>query len=84
MKDLTLLVWMTQFGLSVAAPPICCIWASVWLKNRFQLGGWVVWVGTALGILLSIDGLRTSIRLMKKMSRRKNDTPPPLSFNDHE
>ncbi len=84
MKDLTLLIWLTQFGLSVACPPVVCILLSVWLKNRFDLGSWVIWVGTVVGILFAIDGLRTSLRLMQKMSRRKKEDPPPLSFNDHD
>ena len=42
------LVWVTQLGLSVAAPPVLCIFAAVWLRGRFELGGWVVALGVAL------------------------------------
>jgi hypothetical protein len=33
------LVWLTQFGLSVALPPVLFLLGAVWLKNEFALGG---------------------------------------------
>ena len=32
------LVWLTQFGLSVALPPVLLLLGAVWLKNHFALG----------------------------------------------
>ena len=85
MKDLTLLIWLTQLGFSVAAPPVICILVAVWLRDRFSLGSWVIWVGAILGTVLAIDGLRTSLKTMSRLSRRKKDAPPPpVSFNDHD
>ena len=31
------LVWLTQFGLSVALPPVLFLLGAVWLKNEFAL-----------------------------------------------
>ena len=52
------LVWLTQFGLSVALPPVLFLLGAVWLKNEFALGGWVVLVGLLLGLAaLALTGL---------------------------
>ncbi len=85
MKELSLLVWLVQFGINVAAPPVCGALLAVWLRGRFGWGQWVVWVGVALGTVCAVDGLRTSVRLLSRLSRKKRDTPPPcVSFNDHD
>ena len=85
MKNATLLVWLTQLGLSVAVPPAFFIFLAVWLRNRFALGQWIVWAGIVLGLISAIDGLRTSLKTMAKMSEGKEEkNPPPVSFNDHE
>lgn len=85
MKDFSLLVWLTQLGLSVAFPLAGCVLLGVWLHRRFSLGIWVIVVGVVLGLILAVDGLRTSLKAMERMSNRdKNGTPPPVSFNDHD
>lgn len=85
MKDLSLLVWLTQFALSVVSPLVGCILLAVWLHNRFGWGVWIIGLGAALGFLLAIDGLRSSLKLMSRLSKNKEEQlPPPVSFNDHE
>ena len=84
MKDLHLLVWLTQLGVSVAVPLGAFIWLGVWLRQRFDLGIWVLLVGIFVGIVCAIDGLRSSLKAMERMSKSKSDEPPPVSFNDHE
>ena len=49
MKDLSLLVWLTQLGLSVALPPAGFILLAVWLRNQFGFGVWVIWVAIGIG-----------------------------------
>lgn len=83
MKDLHLLIWLTQLGLSTVAPLTGCVLLSVWLSRRFGWGNWVIWVGAVLGLILAIDGLRNSLKLMLRQSKQKKE-PPPLAFNDHE
>ena len=84
MKDLSLLVWLTQLGLSVALPPAGLILLAVWLRNSHGWGDWVIWIGIGLGLIFAIDGLRTSLKAMERISRKsKDDAPPPVSFNDH-
>ena len=85
MKDLSLLVWVTQLGLSVALPPAGFILLALWLRDSCGWGGWVLWVGIFLGIITAIDGLRSSLKVLSQMTKKKKEKegPPPVSFNDH-
>ena len=84
MKNVNLLIWLTQLGISVAVPLGGFIWLGIWLHQRFELGIWVVLAGIFLGIICAVDGLRVSLKAMERMSTVKNEEPPPVSFNDHE
>lgn len=85
MKDLPLLVWLTQLGLSVAGPLVCYILLALWLQRRFSLGNWILLLGIGLGILSAVDGLRSSLKTLERLTKdRRKDTPPAVSFNDHD
>jgi hypothetical protein len=85
MKNISLIVWLTQLGFSVALPPAGFILLAVWLRNRFDLGLWVLWVGIIIGLCGAIDGLRSSLKAMERLSKDKpEDTSPPVSYNDHD
>ena len=85
MKNLNMLVWLTQLGISVAFPLAGFILLAVWLRERFDLGAWVLVAGIVLGLAGAVDGLRTSLKAMEIMSKdRKDKDPPPVSFNDHD
>ena len=84
MKNVNMLIWLAQLGISVAAPLGGFIWLGIWLRQRFTLGVWVVLAGIFVGIICAVDGLRTSLKAMERMSKEKNEEPPPVSFNDHE
>ena len=86
MKELNLLVWMTQLGISVAVPLALCTLGAFWLRNHFELGPWVLFVGIGLGFYLAVDGFRTSLKAMDRMGKasKKDQEPPPVSFNDHQ
>ena len=79
-----MLIWLAQLGISVAVPLGGFIWLGIWLRQRFTLGVWVVLAGIFVGIICAVDGLRTSLKAMERMSKEKNEEPPPVSFNDHE
>ena len=84
MKDLSLLVWLTQLGLSVALPLAGYVLLGVWLYTGCGWGVWTVWAGIGLGLICAIDGFRSSLKAMERLSRKpKEDVPPPVSFNDH-
>lgn len=85
MKDLGLLTWLTQLGISVAVPLAGFVLLAVWLRDRFGWGVWVIWVGIVLGGYCAFQGLRSSLRTMERyLGKDKKDTPQKISFNDHE
>ena len=77
-------MWLTQLGLSVALPLVGCILVAVWLRNRFDWGTWVIWVGVILGLISASDGLRVSLKAMDTLVKDEQKGKPPVSFNDHE
>lgn len=84
MKDMKLLIWLTQLGLSVAVPLGGFILLAVWLQNRFSWGNWVIVVGIILGAICAAEGLFSSLKAMRRMSGKDKEEAPPISFNDHE
>ena len=86
MKDLNMIGWLTQLGLSVAAPLVCFIGLALWLQQRFDLGSWVLITGVIAGVISAADGFRICLKAMERMSknRSKDTEPPPVSFNDHD
>ena len=84
MKNIGLLVWLTQLGTSVALPLGGFVWLGVWLRQRFDWGVWVVVAGVVLGIVCAADGLRSSLKAMEQMAKEKKEEKPPVFFNDHD
>lgn len=84
MKNLSLLVWLTQLGLSVALPLIGFVWLGIWLKNSCGWGLWALLACVLLGLVLAVDGLRSSLKLMDRMVKDETRELPGMSFNDHE
>lgn len=84
MKNLSLLVWFTQLGLSVALPLGGFVFLGVWLHKSHNWGAWVVVVCTIIGVICAFDGLRSSLKLMNQMAKKENEDKPPVSYNDHE
>lgn len=84
MKNLSMIVWLTQLGMSVALPPVGFILLALWLRDSCGWGGWVLWTGIIVGIICAVDGLRVSLKAMEKMSGNKDQQVPPVSFNDHD
>lgn len=86
MKELKMLIWLTQLGLSIALPPAGFVWLAVWLRGRFALGNWVIFVGIVLGLTGAVDGFRSSLRAMQMMEKQNNGqekrNDPPLGAPD--
>lgn len=84
MKYLSLIMWVTQFGLSVLFPVCFFLILAVWLQNRYGLGMWIVAVLGIVGLLVSFSTARSCMRsLCKEIDRLSSDKEPPISFNDH-
>ncbi len=75
MKELNMLVWLTQLGLSVAIPLAGFTWLGVWLRGRFALGNWVVVLGLVIGFICAVDGFRSSLRIMERMDSQRGPRP---------
>ena len=84
MKNVNLLVWVTQLGLSTAVPLAGFIVLAVWLRNRFDFGSWVIFVGIGLGLFCAIDGLVRNMKALDRMSQEKEKNNPPVSFGEHD
>ena len=85
MKTLSLLLWVTQFGFSVLFPACFFLVLGTWLRNRFELGVWVIMVCGVLGLMTSLSTARSCIHALRKASEEAGDQQePPISFNDHE
>lgn len=83
MKDLKLLVWLTQLGLSVAFPLAGFVLLGVWLHGSCGWGVWTVWTGLVLGLICAVNGFRDSLKIMDRISGDRKAEPPPVSFNEH-
>ena len=83
MKDISLLVWLTQLGLSVAVPLAGFIYLAVWLRQRYDWGIWVLVVGILLGLYCAIHAFIQNMKILSRMHTKK-DEKPPVYFNDHE
>ena len=77
MKELSLIIWLTQLGVSVALPMGGFIWLAVRLRDTYQLGAWAIIAGAVLGIAGAADGLRYSLKAMELMSRDKKEKKQP-------
>lgn len=84
MKDVSLLVWLSQLGLSVVTPLAGFVLLAVWLQGRFSLGDWVIWTAICLGLICAVQSFRSCVRTMARLAKDKKPEDPPVSFNDHD
>ncbi len=73
---LTALSMITQFGITTLTPMLLCIFAAMWLKNRFALGDWVVLAGLVLGIGSGIMSMLKMIKQMGELVKKEDDDEP--------
>lgn len=82
MKNVSLLVWVSQLGLSVAIPLAGFVLLGVWLNRQCGWGSWTIWAGILLGMLCAIQGFRNSLKAMAHLT--KEEKTPPISFQEHD
>lgn len=62
------LALLTQLGLSVAVPPILCLYAANWLRSRLDLGLWIM----VIGLLLGLGGAAVNVwKMIERRSERR-------------
>ena len=84
MKILELILWVTQFGLSVMLPPCFFLFLAHWLQTAHGWGMWTSWAGGVLGLLISVSTARANWKSMKKAAGLDSGKEPPVSFNGHD
>ena len=60
---------LTQLGLSVAVPPVFCLYAAGWLRNRLDLGLWIM----VIGLLLGLGGAAVNVWKTWKMIEQREE-----------
>ena len=84
MKILSLLMWVTQFGLSILLPPCFFLWLAHWLQGRFDLGSWVMILLGIAGFLVAFTTAKANLKAMlRDAGLSHSKTEHPASFNDH-
>ena len=88
MKELNMLMWITQLGMGVAMPLVGFIWLGIWLKNRFSLGAWCVILFCVIGLITAFDVLKVTLKTMERLDKSKNKNKKKeitgISFNDYD
>lgn len=84
MKNLSLIVWITQLGLSVAVPLAGFVLLGVWLCDTLGWGQWTIYVGTAFGLYCAVHGFLASLKTLKRLSDPSKEEDKNVAFNDHD
>lgn len=85
MKILSLLLWVTQFGLSILFPLCFFLLLASWLQMEFGLGTWVTVVFGILGLLTTVSTVKSCLHSLRKAAdEASSKEPPPIAFNDHD
>lgn len=73
MKQISLLVWLTQLGLSVAVPLGGFVLLAVWLRGQFGWGNWVIVAGVVLGLYCAVDGFLKNLKALQQLSKTEKE-----------
>ncbi len=84
MKNLQLLSWLTQLGLSTAIPLVGFVLLAVWLQGRFSLGSWALYLGIGLGLFCACNGFYRNLKLLNTLTRDNEQKKPPASYSEHD
>lgn len=84
MKTLSLLLWVTQFGVSIIFPMCFFLLLASWLQSRFGLGMWITVVLGIFGLLTTVSTVKSCLRSLRKAADEASSREePPIAFNDH-
>lgn len=84
MKFLKDLVWITQLGFSIVIPLVLFTQGAVWLRDRYDLGVWIVLLGLGLGLYSAFSAARAFARIYLPKKDPKKEDEPPISFHEHD
>ncbi|MBR5488576.1 MAG: AtpZ/AtpI family protein [Firmicutes bacterium] len=84
MKVLSLLLWVTQFGVSTIFPLCFFLLLASWLQSKFGLGMWVTVVLGIIGLMTTVSTVKSCLHSLRKAAdEASSKEPPPIAFNDH-
>ena len=84
MKLWSLLIWVTQFGVSAVFPVCAFLLLGTWLQNRFGLGVWVIVLCGVLGLLTSARTVSVCLKALRKEAEgTPSEKDSTTAFNDH-
>lgn len=85
MKFLSLIMWVTQFGVSLVFPMLVFLWLGVWLQDKYGFGVWIILLCGVIGFLTSVSTAKSCWRSMQKeaFGTGDQDEPPTVAFNNH-
>ena len=66
------LSWLTQLGLSLAAPPVLCLLGAGWLARRFSLGPWVYFAAIVLGLGAAACTFAEFVKMFRRKKGKKS------------
>lgn len=73
-KQIRALAHLTQFGLNMVTPIVLCVMFALWLKNKFNMGGWTVIVAIILGVAAAMLNMIKFIKTVnREMGGKNND-----------
>lgn len=85
MKWWTLMMWVTQFGLSAMFPLCASLLIGAWLQDRFDLSPWFSVLCGIVGFLTSIATVRTCYRSLRKDADAACEGEEKVpAYNDHD
>lgn len=85
MRFVSLIIWVTQFGFSAVFPTCFFLLLATYLRNRYDLGIWVMVVAGILGLLTTVSTVRSCVRAMRKEAQQAGPREePPIAYNDHD
>ena len=77
-------VYSPYMVFAVAFPLIGFVWVSVWIRQTFELGIWVIFVGIFIGMYCAVQGFVQSMKILSEMhNKNKKKDAPSVFFNDH-
>lgn len=86
-KFFSLILWVTQFGLSVLFPICAFLLLGVWLQQKLDWSMWTLLPFGLLGLLISVSTAKSCIRSLRRDAEEASGEKKkvqPLSFNEHK
>lgn len=62
---------LTQLGLSIAAPPVLCLYAASWLRRQCGLGLWIMVAALLLGLGGAVVNFWSTWKMIERREQRR-------------